>query len=114
MQGKRLLHSIELGWLLSYGETVRLDLEPLNVLIGSNASGKSNLIEALSILAAAPRDVRDPIRKGGGVLEWLWKGQPGSIAYLQATVAIGNEKLEYYLAFSAQESRFFLIGESLG
>jgi len=35
MQGKKLLHSIRLTNLLSYGsEGVSLDLEPLNVLIG--------------------------------------------------------------------------------
>ncbi len=113
MQGKRLLHSIGLSNLLSYGNRVSLDLEPLNVLIGPNASGKSNLIEALSILAAAPRDVREPIRKGGGVLEWLWKGETSAVAYLEATTAIDNELLEYYLGFSSEESRLVIENEFL-
>ena len=56
MEGKRFLHSIRLQNILSFGpDTPELPLEPLNVLIGPNASGKSNLIEALSLLAAAPR-----------------------------------------------------------
>ena len=55
--------------------TTELSLEPLNVLIGPNASGKSNLIDALSILKAAPRDLPEPIRQGGGTSEWLWKGR---------------------------------------
>ena len=33
-------------------------LRPLNVLIGANGSGKSNLIEALGLLAATPHDQR--------------------------------------------------------
>ncbi len=37
-----LLHSITLTNLLSFNETT-LELRPLNVLIGPNASGKSNL-----------------------------------------------------------------------
>ena len=42
MQGKRLLRSIRLKNLLSYGsEGETLELEPLNVLIGANARGKS-------------------------------------------------------------------------
>ena len=75
MDGKRFLRSIRLRNILSFGpDTPELPLEPLNVLIGPNASGKSNLIEALSLLAAAPRDLQAPIREGGGVHEWLWKG----------------------------------------
>ena len=75
MEGKRFLNSIRLQNILSFGpDTPELPLEPLNVLIGPNASGKSNLIEALSLLAAAPHDLQQPIREGGGVHEWLWKG----------------------------------------
>ena len=75
MEGKRFLHSIQLQNILSFGpDTPELTLEPLNVLIGPNASGKSNLLEALSLLAAAPHDIQVPIREGGGVHEWLWKG----------------------------------------
>ena len=75
MDGKRFIHSIRLQNFLSFGpDTVELPLEPLNVLIGPNASGKSNLIQALSLLKAAPRDIQLPIREGGGVEEWIWKG----------------------------------------
>ena len=75
MEGKRSLHSIRLQNILSFGpDTPELPLEPLNVLIGPNASGKSNLLEALSLLAATPQDLQVPIREGGGVQEWLWKG----------------------------------------
>lgn len=63
MEGKRFLRSIELKNILSYGpEGVKLELEPLNVLIGPNASGKSNLIQALRLLQAAPRDIKGPPR----------------------------------------------------
>lgn len=50
------------------------DLRPLNVLIGPNGAGKTNLIEAFELLAAAPTDLAAPVRTGGGVAEWLWKG----------------------------------------
>ncbi len=44
---KRLIQSIKLQNFLSFGpDTKEIELKSLNVLIGSNASGKSNLIEA--------------------------------------------------------------------
>lgn len=114
MQGKRLIHSLELRNLLSYGsEGTSLELEPLNVLIGPNASGKSNFIEAISLLAAAPRDIREPIRRGGGVLEWLWKGADQPRAEMYTTINAGKQPLYYYLSFAAQSARFILTGEAL-
>ena len=75
MEGKKLIRTIRLENILSYGPCgTEFDLEPLNVLIGPNAAGKSNLIEVLSLLAAAPRDLQAPIRGGEGVGAWLWKG----------------------------------------
>lgn len=50
MEGKRFTHSVRLQNFLSYGsEEEEIELQPLNVLIGPNASGKSNLIEACVI-----------------------------------------------------------------
>ena len=84
MEGKRFLRSIELRNILSYGpEGVKLELEPLNVLIGANATGKSNLIQALRILQAAPRDIKGPPRwDNSGIVEWMWKGREGGNAEL--------------------------------
>jgi predicted ATPase len=114
MQGKRLLQSITLRQLLSYGqEGVSIELEPLNVLIGPNASGKSNLIEAISLLAAAPRDIHDPIRKGGGVLEWIWKGAEYGGAELSVLIEYNETVLRYGIRFREQDSRFLLLSEIL-
>ena len=43
----RFIHSLSVRNLLSFGAETQLELLPLNVLIGPNASGKSNLIEAI-------------------------------------------------------------------
>jgi predicted ATPase len=102
MEGKRLLERIRLTNFLSYGpEGVEIHLQPLNVLIGANGSGKSNLIEALSILQAAPTDLSKPIREGGGMAEWPWKGGGGSPAVdlrVEATVSYpdGPVPLKYW------------------
>jgi predicted ATPase len=78
MQGKRLIHSIRLRNFLSYGEkSEAIELLPLNVLIGTNASGKSNLLEAIALLRSLPKDFQGAIREGGGASEWIWKGGGG-------------------------------------
>lgn len=81
MDGMRLLRTLRLTNFLSYGpEGTEIELQPLNVLIGSNGSGKSNLIEAIGLLKAAPADISSPIRAGGGMPEWPWKGEGSSRA----------------------------------
>lgn len=53
---KRFLRSLRPRNFLSFGpESPELELQALNVLIGPNGSGKSNLLEAITILQAAPR-----------------------------------------------------------
>jgi len=72
---KRFLRTIKLRNILSFGpETPEFELLSLNVLVGPNGAGKSNLIEAISLLQAAPRLLFEPVRAGGGIAEWLWKG----------------------------------------
>ena len=115
MDGKRFIRTIKLDNILSYGSWAdEFPLEPLNVLIGPNASGKSNLIEVISLLAAAPRDIQGPIQKGGGVLDWLWKGALGlAKATVDVTVEYpkGPQPLRYRLSFTETGARFTLKGE---
>ena len=117
MEGKSFLRSIRLQNILSFGpDTPELTLEPLNVLIGPNASGKSNLIEALSLLAAAPQDLQAPIREGGGVHEWPWKGADRlGTAMLDVTVEYPKAEmpLRYRLSFKEAGWRFDLQDEGV-
>ena len=117
MEGKKLIRTIRLENVLSFGANAfELPLEPLNVFIGPNASGKSNLIEALSILQAAPRDIQAPIREGGGVHDWLWKGAPETpTATLDVTVESPRSPiaLRYRVSFSEIGRRFDLRDEAV-
>ncbi len=117
MDGKRFIRSIRLQNILSFGpDTPELPLEPLNVLIGPNASGKSNLIETLSLLKAAPRDLQAPIREGGGVHESLWKGvERLGTATMDLTLEYpdGKMSLRYRLSFTETASRFDLRDEAV-
>lgn len=68
----RLLHSIRVRNLLSFGpDTPALKLQNLNVFVGLNGAGKSNLIDAIQLLQALPNDLNEPILHGGGIEQWL-------------------------------------------
>jgi len=105
MEGKRLFQKLRVKNLLSFGEEGEtIDLQPLNVLIGPNASGKSNLTEVFRLLRATPRDMQAPFREGGGISEWLWKGgSPNPIAEIEATVNYpqGRSPLRYLMRFTS-------------
>jgi len=51
MDGKRLIEKIRLRNILSFGDLgEEIELQPLNVVIGQNASGKSNLVDVIKLL----------------------------------------------------------------
>ena len=120
MYGRKYIETIRLDNILSYGpNSEAFHLEPLNVLIGRNASGKSNFLEALSILAAAPRDIQVPFREGGGVYEWFWKG-PTKNPFATIEVTVENQlkltppmPLRYRLTFSHLSGQFTVNDEAI-
>ncbi|HBE21188.1 MAG TPA: chromosome segregation protein SMC [Cyanobacteria bacterium UBA11367] len=116
MEGKRFIRSLRLQNFLSYGsEGETIELQPLNVLIGPNASGKSNLIEAIGLLKATPTDLTAPIRKGGGISDFLWKGETGiPIAEIEATLDNPrNMPLRYRIGFTVAGQRLELVDEAV-
>lgn len=111
-----LIREITLRNLLSFGpNTPPLPLRNLNVLIGPNGSGKSNLIEALSLLQAAPTQLAKPVREGGGVRDWLWKGTPGGTATIDVVVdhPHGKEPLRHVIEFTELAQKFELVDERI-
>ena len=70
-----LIENIQIRGLLSFRD-VSLEMRSLNVLIGANASGKSNLIEIMALLRGLPRDLPDFFLQSGGTSDWFWKGNP--------------------------------------
>jgi predicted ATPase len=74
-----LFKRIKVSGLLSFGPSgIDLPLRSLNIFIGANGSGKSNLLEVLGLLRAAPKTLSVPIKAMGGLREWLWKGTPAA------------------------------------
>ncbi len=113
----QLFDELELTNLLSFGSDAQaLPLGPLNVLIGPNGSGKSNLIEAISLLRSAPGELVVPIRDGGGVRDWLWKGAKKPVtACLEAVVRHREDRplLRYRLAFTEVGARLEVTDERI-
>jgi predicted ATPase len=120
----RVLREIRLTNLLSFGpDTQILPMERLNVFIGPNGVGKSNLIEALALMRATPvlpqaaanGDVRSVIRRGGGAGEWIWKGQKEKPAELE--FLMNNQKglsgLSHAFAFRSDSQGFLLEDERI-
>ena len=108
---------IQLNNLLSFGpDTEALELRSLNVLIGPNGSGKSNLIEAIDLLKATPRDLTAPIREGGGIRDWIWRGDPrASSAHIEVLLdnPKGSSALRYRLGFAESGQQFELTEERI-
>jgi predicted ATPase len=116
-----LLKSIQLSNFLSFGpKSPSIPMRALNVFIGPNGSGKSNVLEAISLIAAAPGELPTPIREGGGVREWLWKGEGAQdrarveVILNSGTLHDGkrtHDAIRYRLEFRENGSRFEISDE---
>ena len=99
------IQRLRMGGLLSFPPDMEFfELQPLNVLIGPNASGKSNFIEVLELLRATPTDFAAAIRDGGGAQEWLWKGDdrssPATVEVETGPNMMTDEPLRYRISFN--------------
>lgn len=112
-----LLHSIKLTNFLSFGETSpEIQLSALNIIIGPNGSGKSNLLESIELLRNAPEQLLKPIREGGGVRDWLWKGThqtPNASIEVIVANPKGQQDLRYSLSFTEVGQRFEIVDERI-
>jgi len=111
-----LIKRLTLKNILSFKET-SVELNELNVLIGPNAAGKSNLIEAISLLRA-PNGLEAQILRGGGVRQWLWLGdrEPAQVAEIECELVLPSAPkfgpLVYRLRF-ADSGGFSILAEHL-
>nr|WP_242465194.1 AAA family ATPase [Rhodospirillum rubrum] len=113
-----MIKSIKLTNILSFGEAAEtIELRPLTVVIGPNGSGKSNLIAAIELFRALPKDAPAFFRREGGIHDWLWKG--GESLPVAAIEAAFDEKgplggLRYALRFTVVGQHFEIIEERIG
>lgn len=118
-----LFTSLHLKNMLSFRDT-EFHIGPMNILIGPNASGKSNLIETLALLQAIPNDLAGFFRRNGPILDWIWKGDAAlgiNSDSAEILAALDNptgmrdaeKKLTYDLQLAANNNRLQVIGEKL-
>ncbi len=138
MDGKRLIEKIRLLNILSFGERVIekyrnkpernlidrphlkgevVELLPLNVIIGQNASGKSNLVDVIKLLRSLPQDkgLANFISRNGGISEWMWKGKNSlksamietEFKWLDATILYKISLAEKYQRVSIENEEFY-------
>ena len=90
-------------------EAATLYIDPLTVLIGSNASGKSNCLDALlflnrvsqgiTIFSSIAGDVNLPALRGG--MEWVSR-KPEKQFQLLVSISSDNEKQDYHYSLTVQ------------
>lgn len=111
------LERLKVTGLLSFGpQGVDLTLGALNILIGPNASGKSNLLETIGLLQASSKDIQATLREGGLPADWLWKarGRPGpEPAVVEALFPYASKAMRYYLRLAASSSGLTIDEERL-
>jgi predicted ATPase len=103
---------------LSYGpDSDAITLNSLNLIIGPNGSGKSNLLEGIALMQAAPGHLSAPIREGGGVHEWLWKGTDRpTTASIEVNVELfpnSTNSIRYRFEFAESGKRFEIVDERI-
>lgn len=78
-------------------ETIALN--DLNVFIGTNASGKSTILDALRFLheGVRSRDFREPVASRGGIVHLAWKGEDASQIELVACFENGTTRFEWLI-----------------
>jgi predicted ATPase len=108
------IRSLRLSDILSFHNPDALALRPLNIFIGANASGKSNLIDCIGFLRALPGNVSSYINDRGGAESWIWKGRRGiGIPTIRAELAVGDESSNYDIVFTAVGGGLAIQSEQL-
>ena len=76
---------------------VDLYLHPLNLLIGTNASGKSNILDALRFLSQGvqEKDFARAVGSRGNVVQLAWKGADADFVTLKPQFTEGQERYDW-------------------
>ena len=114
MLDQPLIQTIRPRGLLSFGpETPPLQLGMLNVLIGPNSSGKSNLLDVFKLMRGIPMDLQEVVRRGGGPRSWIWGSDVTRVAQLDLVVAPANLEMGHHVAFRSVDSELWPVEEKI-
>ncbi len=109
-----LIKSVAPKGILSFGpDTPPLQLGMLNVLIGPNASGKSNLLDVFELVRRIPTDIQSMVQSGGGARNWLWDNDPALEPTLELMVNPGDLELQHQLVLRSIGSELWPVSEQI-
>lgn len=100
-----------------YRSLLKLNFEvrQLNLLIGANASGKSNILDALRFLSEGLRD-RDflaAVSSRGGIIQLAWKGEEARELELVTGFESDGQTLRWQVRIIRRGQRDFFLEEAL-
>ncbi len=108
------ISSLDLRNILSFCEPPQFELGPLNILIGANGSGKSNLIDCIGVLQALSNNLSSYFNRRGGPDAWIWKGPKSqNTARVGCRFTVDSDQLAYTIEFGSLERALSIQGESL-
>ena len=86
-----------------------IELNDFNLFIGSNAAGKSTILDALRFLSEAvqARDFREPVFSRGGFIHLAWKGVGARQIRLKVHLEDGDRKFKWELCIVRRGSGFY-------
>jgi predicted ATPase len=92
-----------------------VDFGPLNLLIGANASGKSNVLDALRFLADGldRSEFEEAVIRRGGIRHLAWKGEQADAIGLEVVVGDGLSSHSWKVEIERQGHSDFRVRESL-
>src|SRR5579862_9809671 len=105
------LEKIKLDGILTF-KAAALELRPLNVLIGANAAGKSNLIRAIGLLRVLPKELAAEIAAGGGTLGWFNR-RTGGPAQIALSGEVSGRHFDYSICLGAAGQGYEIVDEQL-
>lgn len=87
---------------------VGMTFEPLNLLIGANASGKSNVLDALRLLSEGIRakDFSESVADRGGIIHLAWKGEGANQIRLVTRYEHQDKQYEWTVGLRRQPGGF--------
>ncbi|NQU05411.1 MAG: AAA family ATPase [Calditrichaeota bacterium] len=108
----QFLKRVQIKNILSFDEEgIDLEMQPLNVLIGPNAVGKSNFISALEIMFSLPWSFQKHLKKFEGDSNLLWKGIEEPLGKLQLTIEDNKYGLIHIFEFISNYNELILQRE---
>ncbi len=116
MPRKPAIETLRVQNLFSFGEKgADVELGPLNILIGPNASGKSNFIATIGLLKGLPTDFAEAVADAGGISDCLWKGIPNPTATIDATLNLRKvrKSVRYRLSFMGRKGKVEITNEKI-